>query len=328
MVAMWVSTDRGAEESEEFLAKVAWLYYVNEMTQAEIGEQLGTTRLRINRAISSARRLGIVRIAIDSPFVACLELQRALVRHYGLDAAFVVPADRQNYDYHRPVGAALATYLNEGLAADRWRSVGVSWGATLEAAIRNLTPGDHPTMDVVSMLGGTTVGASFHAFAVAANLSRAINSTYSLLAAPIYMESEELALQLFKSKQFKDHTDKIIAVDMAVLVAGDVSERSLSIKYGLPADVTPAELLAAGAVGDVVGRFLDRDGHEIDHPISRRVSSIPLDRLKALDNVVLAAAGPHKKDIINAIFKAGYARTLITDDVTAEILLGTSSQGA
>jgi DNA-binding transcriptional regulator LsrR (DeoR family) len=314
--------DRVPEETQEFLSKVAWLYYANDMTQAEIADQLGTTRLRINRAISSARRAGIVRIAIESPFVACLELQQALVQRYGLEAAYVVPADRERYDYHRGAGAALATYLNQGLAAGEWSCIGVSWGMTLEAAIRGLTPGDHGNIEVVSMLGGTAEGSSFHAFAVAANLSRAIGATYSLLPAPIYMESEEMAARLVASQQFHEHADKIRRVDLAVLVAGDVSDRSLVMRHGLAPDVTMADLVAAGAVGDVLGRFLDKDGREIDHSINRRVSSITLDTLKSLKKVVLAAAGGHKKGIINAILRAGYARTLITDDVTAEALVG------
>jgi DNA-binding transcriptional regulator LsrR (DeoR family) len=314
--------DRVPEETEEFLSKVAWLYYANDMTQAEIASQLGTTRLRINRAISLARRCGIVRIAIESPFVSCLELQKALVDRYSLEAAYVVPADRERYDYHRGAGAALATYLNEGLAAGRWNRIGVSWGLTLQAAIKGLNPGDHPHVEVVSMLGGTAAGSSFHAFAVAANLSSVINAGYSLLPAPIYMESEELAARLAGSQQFQDHADKIRGVDVAVLVAGDVSERSLSIKHGLPHDISIPDLLAAGAVGDVLGRFLDKDGREIDHTINRRVSSITLDTLKSLKKVVLAAAGPHKQAIINAILSAGLAKTLITDDVTAETLAG------
>jgi DNA-binding transcriptional regulator LsrR (DeoR family) len=285
---------------------------------------LGTTRLRINRAISAARRSGIVRIAIESPFVACLELQQALVERYDLEAAYVVPADRERYDYHSGVGAALGTYLNEGLAAGRWSRIGVSWGLTLQAAIRELNPGDYGHVEVISLLGGTAAGSSFHAFAVAANLASAINATYSLLPAPIYMESEELAERLAASQQFEEHADKIRGVDIAVLVAGDVSERSLSIRYGLPQDVTIPDLLAAGAVGDVLGRFLDRDGREIDHPINRRVSSISLDTLRSLKKVVLAAAGPHKQGIINAILSAGLARSLITDDVTAEALVGST----
>jgi DNA-binding transcriptional regulator LsrR (DeoR family) len=304
-----------------FLCEVAWLYYANDMTQAQIADQLGTTRLRINRALGTARRLGMVRVSINSPFLACLELQRALVDRFSIDHAYVVPAHRDNYDYHRAVGAALATYLNEGLAARRWKSIGVSWGLTLESAIAALMPGEHSDLDIVSMMGATTKGTSFHAFAVAAEFSRVISATYSLFAAPIYLESETLAEQITGSAQFREHIDKILGVDVAVLVAGDLSEKSFSVKYGLPPDVTISELGARGAVGDVLGRFLDVDGQEVDHPINRRVTSATLGQLKTLRSVVLAAAGPHKRKIMHAILKAGYARTLITDDVTAETLL-------
>jgi DNA-binding transcriptional regulator LsrR (DeoR family) len=89
----------------------------------------------------------------------------------------------------------------------------------------------------------------------------------------------------------------------------------------LPADVSPEALLEAGAVGDVLGRFLDKDGNEISHPLNQRTIGIDLEALKKVPEIILAAAGPHKVDIIRAAIRRGLVHVLITDDVTAELLL-------
>jgi lsr operon transcriptional repressor len=59
---------------------------------------------------------------------------------------------------------------------------------------------------------------------------------------------------------FRESFDAMAANDVALLSVGDLSERSLLIRYGLPKDVTIASLRRAGAVGDIVGQFLDASG--------------------------------------------------------------------
>ena len=64
----------GHDENEAFVSEVCWHYYVNEMTQAEVAVALGVTRLRVNQAIQRAKSLGIVKVRIESPFLARLDL--------------------------------------------------------------------------------------------------------------------------------------------------------------------------------------------------------------------------------------------------------------
>jgi DNA-binding transcriptional regulator LsrR (DeoR family) len=92
----------------------------------------------------------------------------------------------------------------------------------------------------------------------------------------------------------------------------------------LPKDVSPEELAAHGAVGDMLGRFLDADGNDIAHPLNERTIGIEIDALKSIPQKILAAAGRHKVGIIRAVVKRGLVNTLITDDVTAELLLENS----
>jgi DNA-binding transcriptional regulator LsrR (DeoR family) len=309
------------DDSDAFVSEVCWLYYVNEMTQAEVARALGVTRLRVNQAIQQAKATGMVRVQIDSPLLARMELQERLAADLGVKKAVVAPAHRAAYDYHVPVGAALANHLVERLRTRPWKRIGVSWGMTLQSAIERLPRQAQPGLEIVSMIGGTTTGASFNAFGIASGFAQRFDASYSLLAAPIYL-SKGVDRAVFLSQEiFEIHFEKCSALDAALLVAGDISARSYLISTGLPREVAPEELSEAGAVGDILGRFLDQEGAEIAHPLHERSIGVDLETLAAVPEKILAAAGPHKVDIIRAAARRGLVDTLITDDVTAELLV-------
>ena len=309
------------EDSDAFVSEVCWHYYVNEMTQAEIAVALGVTRLRVNQGIQKAKSLGMVKVQIESPFLSRVELQERLREVLGIEKALVTPASRDTYNYHVPVGAALATHLTGNLKSSGWKRIGVSWGMTLQSAIHRLPRQDHPDVEIVSMIGGTFSGASFNSFGIASGFAERLGAKYSLVAAPIYL-SRDVDLNLFLSQEaFRAHFEKCRSLDAALLVAGDISSRSYLISTGLPNEVRPGELAAAGAVGDILGRFLDKDGMDVPHELNGRTIGVELETLQAVPEKILAAAGPHKVDIIRAACRRGLVNTLITDDVTAELLM-------
>ncbi|AJY45936.1 sugar-binding transcriptional regulator [Martelella endophytica] len=309
------------DDPDVFLTEVCWHYFVNGLTQSEVATRLGVTRLRVNQAIKEARAKGFVRVEIQSPHVARLDMQAELVARYGLDEAIVAPADPVHHDYHRPAGAALAFHLASGLAAARWQTIGVSWGMTLNSAIQQLPRMERPSLEIVSMIGGMSQGAAFNSFGIASGFADRLGARYSLFAAPIYLSRGADTEAFLSDTVFRQHLDKLEALDLAVLVAGDLSERSFLMTYGVPSDVSAADLAAAGAVGDILGHFIDARGREVDHPLNRTVIGMSLPALEKVPERILAAAGNHKVDVIVAALKRGLVTTLITDDVTAECIL-------
>lgn len=310
------------EDSEAFIVEICWHYYVNEMTQAEIARALGVTRLRVNQAIQRAKSLGLVKIQIESPFLPRVKMQEELKTALGIDRAVVSPANDVTYDYHRSVGAALAALLSERLRVDAWRSLGVSWGLTLDSAIRKLSRKSYPDLEVVSILGGTAQGSSFNSFGVASGLADTLGAHYSMLTAPIYL-SEGIDRELFLSQYaLKEHFAKFETLDAVLLTCSNVSEKSFLVSHGLPKELTPEALIDAGAIGDVLGHFLDKDGNSVSRDVDERTIGMPLDRVLNVPEKIMAAAGPHKVDIIRAACGRGLVNTLVTDDVTAKLLLG------
>ena len=309
------------EDSDAFVTEVCWHYYVNEMTQAEVARYMGVTRLRVNQAIQKAKSLGFVKIWIESPFSQRVELQEQLKEALGLQRVVVGPANEADYDYHKTVGAALASLLAERLATGGWTSLGVSWGLTLDSAIRRLTRQSHPDLEVVSILGGTAKGSTLNSFGVASGFANVLGANFSVLTAPIYL-SEGIDRNLFLSQNaLQEHFEKFKSLDAVLLTCSNVSQRSFLVEHGLPRELTPEALIEAGAIGDVLGRFLDRDGCSVSDQVDNRAIGMPLDQVLAVPEKIMAAAGPHKVEIINAACKRGLVDTLVTDDVTARLLL-------
>lgn len=319
---MEVSDEKnGFVPPEPFLSRVAWLYHVCGLTQSEVAKQLGTTRLKVNKTISYARREGMVQIDIASPFTGTHELAEQLKERYSLRDVYVSIVAPDSGDCHESVGTALAFYLNDLLAQQKVKSIGVAWGSTLECAVKTLKPSTSPELDVVSLMGGVSRGTSINSFGIAANFASKLNARYHLFAAPIYCESAALTKTLLKTDLLKEQIKKAVSVDIALLVAGDISKKSILMNQGLPRDITMADLKKAGAVGDVLGRFLDKDGVPIKHPINDRVISPSFESFQKFKHAALVAAGDHKTSIIHAALSAGFIHTLITDNETAERLL-------
>jgi hypothetical protein len=104
---------------------------------------------------------------------------------------------------------------------------------------------------------------------------------------------------------FRDAFRRIEANELAVLSIGDVTKRSMLVRYGLPEDVGIRELRAAGAVCDIVGQFIDAHGRPIRHPLNRRAIALPLDHLARGTTVVFAAGGAHKIRAVAAVLRGG-----------------------
>lgn len=313
------------EESDAFVTEICWHYYVNEMTQAEIARLLNVTRLRVNQAIQRAKSLGFVKIHIESPFLPRIEMQEELKTCLGLKRAIVSPANEAAYDYHRTVGAALAELLTERLATGDWTSLGVSWGLTLDSAIRKLSRQTHPDLEVVSILGGTAKGSTLNSFGIASGFANVLGARYSVLTAPIYL-SEGIDRDAFLSQYaLKEHFDKFASLDAVLLTCSNVSEKSFLVEHGLPQGLTPEALIDAGAIGDVLGQFLNHDGRSISAEVDNRTLGMPLDQVIGIPEKIMAAAGPHKVEIIKAACQRGLVDTLVTDDATARLLLEAAS---
>jgi DNA-binding transcriptional regulator LsrR (DeoR family) len=301
--------------------RIAWLYHMDGLTQAEIAARFGITRLRVNRMLTEARESGLVTITVNAGLTDCLALETALRHRFGLAEATVVPSPIEPDRVGERVGAAAALVLSRHLETASPRAIGIGWGSTLRAMVRNVRPAERPDLTVYTLMGGLADGSEINTFEVASGLANRLGARCRYLAAPIYASNPASRDVILAQEMYRDLLDEIAAVDLALIGVGDVSERSLQVRYGLPRGIAAADLVAAGAVGDLLGHFLDRRGAPIAHPLNAQVLGLDLDRFAAVPRVVLVAAGAHKVAIMAAVLTTRPVHGLVTDEATAAALL-------
>jgi DNA-binding transcriptional regulator LsrR (DeoR family) len=302
---------------EQMQVRVVWLYFMEGRTQGEIADALSTNRLRINRIINEARRSGLVTITLNSRLVSCVELEQQLTEAFGLKRAIILPTP--NDDALLPVllGQATADYVAQLLSDGKMTGIGVGWGTTLREMVRHMPSLRRPDLVVNSVMGGLTRGIEINTFDIAGDLARELGAECAYLAAPIYSGSPESHDAILTQDVFREAFEQVRRNDIIVLTIGDMSERSLLMRYGLPKDVTIDELLAAGACGDIMAQFINAHGRPIDHPINRRAIALPLGELEPIPNVVFASGGPNKTAAIAAALRSGLGSALVCDENTA-----------
>ncbi|WP_126426786.1 sugar-binding domain-containing protein [Brevibacillus marinus] len=97
------------------LVRVAKLYYMQGLTQADIAQKIGVTRPIISKLLQRAKEMGIVEIIIKDETVSMVELEQQLERLYALEEAIVVPAAEHDSPelVKQEVGKAAALHLSK-----------------------------------------------------------------------------------------------------------------------------------------------------------------------------------------------------------------------
>lgn len=308
-------------DEEQFQVRAAWLYHVEGLTQAAIAEHLGVTRLRVNRALQDAMRSGIVKVSIHSRFAPCLELEEAFKQKFGLRHVAISPSPADDANAIKVVGAELGRYLSVLLRDDSINLFGIAWGATLNQATRAVMPARRDDLEIVSVMGGLPRGSDVNSFDITTRLAEAFSAERTYLTVPLYASTKQSRDTILVQEVFQEVFEKIRRADGIAMGVGDMSERSLLIRDGLPRDVSRDELIEAGAVGDILGYFIDGNGQMIDHPVNRRVLGLHPFELRGMQNLILAAGGRYKTKVILATLRTGIHDVLVTDQATAESVL-------
>ena len=303
----------------EQLVRAAWLYYAESMTQLQIARLMRISRTKVIGLLAAARNSGLVRIRIEAKGSAQLALERRLLERYALREAVVVPAPASESEVARVVGHAAGTYLVDQLRDGM--SIGVGWGETLHMSLKAI--GDQPfrQLSVVSLLGGVTHSRTVTPATVARRLADAFTADCFQLTAPLVVESPRVAQALWAEPGLRALRDRARQADLVLASVGDVSANSTLFREGLLKRADLVSLREAGAVGDLLCRFLAANGRLVDHPLNSRTIAVDLDDVQRVPRIVVASGGRRKVAALRAAMNALPVHVLITDETAAQGLL-------
>jgi deoxyribonucleoside regulator len=307
------------------MLRAAQLYYRLNLTQDEVGRRLGVSRFKVGRLLDRALREDAVRIEIVHPAARLVALEDALAERFGLRGAVVVDvpatgvaADDERLSRER-VAAAAAAHL---AALHPGGAIGVSWGRTMLEVAAHLRPGWTTASEIVQLNGAISRSAEpTRAQEVVERFGSTTGAPIRLMAAPAIVGSAELRRALEEDPAVGETLAAARRAPTAVFGLGALGPASVHVLSGYLDDAELASLAAAGAVGDVLGRFLALDGRIASPALDARTVGLPLDDLRPKALVVGVAAGADRGPITLAVLRARLIAVLVTDEATAAWVL-------
>lgn len=307
------------------MTRVARMYYERGMRQSEIAQQLGLSQATISRLFNRAKDEGIVRISVNVPQGIYSEMEEELIAAYDLRDAIVVDCESENEQIiQRDIGAAAAYYVETTIKPNE--IIGISsWSSNLLALVDALHQVPRkPDVQVVQILGGVgNPGAEVHAARLTSRLARVVNGKATFLPAPGVVGSQASRDILLADPYVQEATALFNQVTMALVGIGAVEPSELLANSGnIFSDEELDILRNAGAVGDILLNFFDKNGQPVKTSLNNRVVSMSLSQLSQVDRAVGVAGGQRKQAAILGALRGDLINVLITDCYTAHRLMG------
>jgi DNA-binding transcriptional regulator LsrR (DeoR family) len=313
-------------DHHRFAARAAWLSYIGGLRQEDIAERLGVSRVKVNRLIAQAHRDGLIRVFVDGRPDECVLLEDQLCASYGLAFCTVAPTlDESEALPLRALSAAGARFLMRALEREDLEVVGVGHGRTLAAVVENLPRLARSDIRFVSLLGSLTRHAAANPFDVIHQLAQASGCESYFMPVPFFADSVADKRVLMAQKSVRDVFALAREAQLHVVGIGQIGAQAHMYETGMVTPEEFAEVERAGAVGEVLGQFIDVDGRPVDVPVNQRSIALRIDDLRGKE-VVVIAGGRGKARAIDAVLATGVVTGLITDEATAQRLVPLSTR--
>lgn len=326
---------------ERFLRKVAYLYYEDGNSQETIAEMEFCSRQTVSKALQRARERGIVRISIipDLRTGYLRNLSREVRVNLDLEDLILVAGSSMSTiaagdtldDVVFEVANAAAEYLDQMLTDSD--ILAVSGGRTfMRNLVRFIKPSRVlPHMQVVPTIGFVENRTNYgDANLIAYDLAQAYGANHMWFPSPAFLADRE---QLQRTRQLP-----------IIKEAYEMMARASVIVTSLWTPHTNDELLLQGILSqeqleaiesyrpavDINHWVFDASGrciNELLEPPPYFLSGLEVPRLKdkiqqhSTKVILVAGGGPSFVPAIRAALRAGLANILVTDHVTAQLLL-------
>ncbi|MGB5870017.1 MAG: sugar-binding transcriptional regulator [Albidovulum sp.] len=301
-------------------ARAGWLYYVGGMTQDQIAAELGVSRQRAQRLVSRAMAEGLIHVRLDHKIGACMELEAALTRKFGLQTCRVAPGLGLGADGNRAIAALAASVMERFLQRPEPLIIALGTGRAMRAMVDALTPIEAEQHRLVSLVGNIAPDGSASYFDVIMRIADNIRAPHYPMPVPVISDTPEERAIFHGLRAVLNVFDLARSANVTFLGVGQMGDDAPMCKDGFVTKAQLAEMQRLGAIGEMVGWVFDSAGRYIDVGISERVGGLRVEPDSSAQ-VIGLAAGPNKVAATRAALSGRILNGLITDEHTATALL-------
>jgi DNA-binding transcriptional regulator LsrR (DeoR family) len=307
---------------QDLISRVLNLYYVDELTQAEVGRRLGLSTAKVNRLLQQARQQGMVEITIRTPLQHLFDMEYRLKAIFGIQEAVVIPRIAEDVNtYVHNLGRAGANYLLDHLQDGD--IIGVGGGTGVHSVVRALESPRTYDVKVVPVLGGVQGRVTTDVNYLASQLAERLGGTAYRLHAPAFIDTQEHRDMLLSVGPIKEILDIARQARIALMGVGTLApEKSRFVEFtALSAMDMERIVKVCGGAGEIGAYVYDIEGRPCADQYAERVVGLTLQELKQIPFVIGVAATAEKALPLYGALRGGYLHTLITDEAAAQGVL-------
>lgn len=312
-------------DETRLLAKMARMYYQQDMTQAQIAARVSMSRQKVQRLLKKSRETGVVHILIKPAMGAFADMERALEDRYRLRD--VVVTETEAYDDQavvmQEVAAAAAEYVCRVLRS-RDRIV-VAWGGNVQRTIDALYHHPRPNVKGVSVVQGFgglgDTNDAEHVTFLTQRLAGWLGVPGRIMPAPVLAGSAQARKAFCSDPSISGVLDSARKANLLITGIGVPSSAVRLLKVNRVMHPELAGMPSSGVAGDINLRFFDAHGRPVPSDFDERLIGLTLKEMAAFDMAVGVAGGALKfKPLLGAV-RGRLINVLVTDNVTARRLL-------
>ncbi|ADZ72114.1 sugar-binding transcriptional regulator [Polymorphum gilvum] len=303
--------------------RAAWLSFVGGCTQGEIASRLGVSPAKVHRLIAHAQKEGLVRFQIEGRPIECLKLEDEFARLFGLSTCIIAP-DLGGGDQDtaiRGVAAAAGNFLSNVLSSPDVTRVGVGMGRTLKASVEAMPRMMRPDLAIMSISGSLMRKLSANPYDVVQRMLERTGGEGYYLPVPYFAENLEERDMFLGQRSVQDLLERARQSDVFVVGIGSINDEGHLVQRGLIKKAEQEELKRAGAVSDLMGKFLTIDGSIAPVPLGDCAVGLHFEEVRGA-RVIALVGGEGKAEATLAALRTGVITDLIADETLARALRG------
>jgi deoxyribonucleoside regulator len=312
--------------TDQQLVLASRLYYLDGMSQAEIGKFVRVSQSKVSRMLSIAQQRGLVRISVPEYESRNPQLEKELAKAFGIEAVVIhsVPGIEIK-PLRQIVGYFAAPVVHSWLKSHS--VVVLAGGRTIQSLIEQIQPVQNVfDLRIAQGMGhiDSTPGP-YDAAELCRTLAQRWHASVLALNTPLVFPDKESCQKFVQLAQIQDVLKTIPKAEIALMGIGTLDD-SVLVERAVYTRSELAELRKAGAVGELLGRFFDAKGVECKTDLRDRTLSLELTKLRHIKRRVALVVGADRATATIAAIRGGLVNTLITDESCSAELLQLASK--
>ena len=315
-----------SEEKHSLLAKIAYLYYKEGLTQAEIAKRLKISRPQVSRLLAEGRQEGVVEIIIHPPPDKYVALKQDLLERFNLKKVQLLTAGHLGFvQLTEKLGVLAARHLEEQLQDGM--TLGISWNTGIYQVVNALQAARQKKVTVVQLTGAVgSINPLLDGPDLTRWLAQTLGGQYKYLPAPLLVETPAIRQALLQERSIRETMALIEQMDIALVSINGILPTLSSLL--LASQVTETELreiIRQGGVGDICCYHYDLQGNILPLEFHERLIGVSLETLKQTPYVIGVGGGIDKAAAVLGALRLQIIDCLVTDEIAARAVLKMSS---